>query len=97
MDGSLYRVRFPIRPIRREPKKKVDLITNSERWKILMIKRRAYMEKTNIGGLELGNLIFDEDYMEISINICDMSDDLKKKVEKVIEIGKRKYSERMKF
>ena len=60
-----------------------------------MMKCKANTETTNIGDLELGNLIFDDDYLEISIDICSISDDLRKKVEKVIESGKGKYSEKM--
>lgn len=57
-----------------------------------MVKWKTRTETTNIGILELGNLTFDDDYMEVSIDICDMSDDLKKEVEKIIEIGKVEYS-----
>ena len=53
-----------------------------------MMKWKARTETTNIGVLELGNLTFDEDYMEVSIDICDMSDSLKAEVEKAIELGK---------
>lgn len=59
------------------------------------MKWKARTETTNIGVLELGNLTFDDDYMEISIDICDMSDDLKEEVKKAIEIGKIKYIEKM--
>lgn len=58
-----------------------------------MMKWKARTEITNIGILELGNLTFDEDYMEVSIDICDMSDDLKAEVEKAIEIAKVRYTE----
>lgn len=58
-----------------------------------MMKWKARTESTNIGVLELGNLTFDEDYMEVSINICDMSDNLKAEVDKAIEIAKVKYTE----
>ena len=57
-----------------------------------MMKWKARTETTNIGILELGNLTFDEDYMEVSIDICDMSDSLKEEVKKAIEIEKVKYS-----
>ncbi len=53
-----------------------------------MLKWKSRTEITNIGVLELGNITFDEDYMEVSIDICDMSDELKEEVEKAIEIGK---------
>ncbi|MDE7282781.1 MAG: hypothetical protein K2N85_04245 [Lachnospiraceae bacterium] len=55
-----------------------------------MMKWKARTETTNIGVLELGNLTFNEDYMEVSIDICDMSDSLKADVEKAIEARKIK-------
>lgn len=57
-----------------------------------MMKWKARTETTNIGILELGNLTFDEDYMEVSIDICGMSDGLKAEVEKAIEIAKVRYT-----
>lgn len=57
-----------------------------------MMKWKARTETTNIGILELGNLTFDEDYMEVSIDICDMSDSLKAEVDKAIEIAKVQYT-----
>lgn len=57
-----------------------------------MVKWKTRTKTTNIGVLELGNLTFDDDYMEVSIDICDMPDHLKKEVEKLIEAGKIKYS-----
>lgn len=59
-----------------------------------MMKWKARTETTNIGVLELGNLTFDEDYMEVSIDICDMSDNLKAEVEKAIEIAKVDYAKK---
>lgn len=53
-----------------------------------MMKWKARTETTNIGVLELGSLTFDEDCIEVSIDICDMSDSLKAEVEKAIELGK---------
>lgn len=53
-----------------------------------MMKWKARTETTNIGVLELGNLTFNEDYMEVSIDICDMSDNLKADVAKAIEARK---------
>lgn len=61
-----------------------------------MMKWKVRKETTNIGILELGNLTFNEDYMEVSIDICDMSDDLKTKVKRGIEIEKIRYSEEVK-
>ena len=57
-----------------------------------MMKWKARTETTNIGILELGNLTFDEDYMVVSIDICDMSDNLKAEVNKAVEIEKVNYS-----
>ena len=42
-----------------------------------MLKWKSRTETTNIGVLELGNITFDEDYMEVSIDICSMSDELR--------------------
>lgn len=57
-----------------------------------MMKWKARTETTNIGILELGNLTFNEDYMEVSIDICDMSDNLKTEIKKAVEIEKIKYT-----
>lgn len=59
-----------------------------------MMKWKARTETTNIGILELGNLTFNKDYMEVSIDICDMSDNLKAEVDKAIEIAKAGYTEK---
>lgn len=61
-----------------------------------MMKWKARTETTNIGVLELGNLTFNEDYMEVSIDICDMSDSLKEEVAKAVEIAKVQYTEEQK-
>lgn len=53
-----------------------------------MMKWKTRTETMNIGVLELGNITFDEDYIEVSIDICDMSDSLKADVQKAIEIAK---------
>lgn len=53
-----------------------------------MMKWKARTETMNIGVLELGNVTFDEDYIEVSVDICDMSDSLKADVQKAIEIAK---------
>lgn len=42
----------------------------------------------NIGELELGSLTFNEDYMEVSIDICNMSDSLKAEIINAIELRK---------
>lgn len=61
-----------------------------------MMKWKARTETTNIGVLELGNLTFDEDYMEVSIDICGMSDSLKAEVAKAVEVEKVRYIEERK-
>jgi len=61
-----------------------------------MMKWKARTETTNIGVLELGNLTFDENYMEVSIDICDMSEELKVELNKAIEIEKKQYSDAVK-
>ncbi|MCM1009217.1 MAG: hypothetical protein NC485_15115 [Ruminococcus flavefaciens] len=53
-----------------------------------MMKWKARTETTNIGTLELGNLTFDEDYIQVSIDICNMSDNLKSEVIKAIDARK---------
>ena len=52
------------------------------------MKWKARTGTTNIGVLELGNLTFNEDYMEVSIDIHSVSDSLKAEIEKAIEIRK---------
>ena len=56
-----------------------------------MMKWKARTETTNIGVLELGSLTFNEDYMEVSIDICGMSDSLKAEVKKAMEVAKVQY------
>lgn len=58
-----------------------------------MMKWKVRTETTNIGVLELGNITLEEDYMEVIIDICDMSDSLKEEIANVIEIEKIRYSE----
>lgn len=53
-----------------------------------MMKWKARKETANIGELELGNITFNEDYMEVSIDICGMSDSLKAEVQKAAELRK---------
>lgn len=57
-----------------------------------MMKWETRTETRNIGVLELGSLTLDEDYMEVSIDICDMSDSLKEEIKRGIEIEKVRYS-----
>lgn len=58
-----------------------------------MMKWKARTETTNIGILELGNLTFNEDYMQVSIDICGMSSNLKAEIAKAVEIAKVRYTE----
>lgn len=53
-----------------------------------MMKWKARTETNNVGILELDNFIFNEDCMAVSIDICDMSDNLKAEVAKAIEARK---------
>lgn len=53
-----------------------------------MMKWKVKKETTNIGALKLGNLTFDEDYMEVSIDIFEMSAGLKAEIDKAIEVKK---------
>lgn len=61
-----------------------------------MMKWKARTETTNIGVLDLGSITFNEDYMEVSIDIFDMSEELKAELNKAIEIEKVRYSEEIK-
>lgn len=56
-----------------------------------MMKWKARTETTNIGVLELDNLTFNEDYIEISIDICGMSEELKAEIDGAIEAEKETY------
>lgn len=59
-----------------------------------MMKWKTRKETTNIGVLELGNLTFNENSLEISLEILDMSADLQSEVNKAIEIEKVNYIEK---
>lgn len=58
-----------------------------------MMKWKVKKETTNIGALNLGNITFNEDYMEVSIDIFDISKDLKEELNKAIEIEKVRFIE----
>ena len=60
-----------------------------------MMKWKARKETTNIGFLELDNLTFNEEYLEVCIDICGMSDELKAEVNKAIELEKVNYSKEL--
>lgn len=61
-----------------------------------MMKWKTRTETTNIGVLELGNITIEEDYMEVCIDICDMSEELKKELKKAIEVEKIRFVEKRK-
>lgn len=61
-----------------------------------MMKWKARTETTNIGVLDLGSITFNEDYMEVSIDIFNMSEELEAELNKAIEIEKVRYSEEIK-
>lgn len=50
----------------------------------IMMKWKARKETTNIGVLELGNVTFNEDFLEVSIDIFDMSEELKRKYTRLL-------------
>lgn len=58
-----------------------------------MMRWKARKETTNIGVMELDNMTFNEDFLEVSLDICDMSETLKAEVNKAIEIEKVQYSQ----
>ena len=53
-----------------------------------MMKWKARKENLNIGSMELSNLTFNEDYMEVSIDILNVSEELQAEIAKSIEIAK---------
>ena len=57
-----------------------------------MMKWKAHTETANIGSMKLDNMTFNEDFLEVSLDICDMSEELKAEVDKAIEIEKVQYS-----
>lgn len=57
-----------------------------------MVKWKARKETADIGCIELGSLTFDEDYMSVSIDICDMSEELKTEVDKAVGLAKAQYA-----
>lgn len=59
---------------------------------IIMVKWKARKETVDIGCIELGSLTFDEDYMSVSIDICDMSEELKEEVDKAVGVAKSQYA-----
>ena len=53
-----------------------------------MMKWKAKKETLNIGEMKLDNLTFNEDYMELSIDIFEISEELQTEINKSIEIAK---------
>lgn len=60
-----------------------------------MMNKGTKKEIANIGVIGLDDIMFADDSIQIFINILDMSDELKKKVEKAIEKSKVEYSKMM--
>ena len=61
-----------------------------------MMKWKARKENLNIGSMELSNLTFNEDYMEISIDILNVSEELQAEINKSMEIAKAESIEEWK-
>ena len=61
------------------------------------MKWKARKENLNIGSMELSNLTFNEDYMEVSIDILSLSEDLQAEINKSIEIAKVEQVEQWKM
>ncbi len=61
-----------------------------------MMKWKARKENLNIGSMELSNLTFNEDYMEVSIDILNVSEELQAEINKSIEIAKAEQVEHWK-
>lgn len=59
-----------------------------------MMKWKSGKETVNIGCIELGGITFDEERMGVSIDICDMSEELKRKVGKAVEVAKTEYTQK---
>ena len=58
-----------------------------------MMKWKAKKETLNIGTMKLDNLTFNEDYMELSIDILEVSEELQTEINKSIEIAKAEHIE----
>lgn len=61
-----------------------------------MMKWKTRKGNLNIGSMELSNLTFNEDYMEISIDILNVSEELQTEINKSIEIAKAEHVEHWK-
>lgn len=58
-----------------------------------MMKWNMKKEALNIGSIQLDNFQLDNDYMEVLLDIIDMSDELRAEISKAIEIEKVRYVE----
>ncbi|WP_313184740.1 hypothetical protein [Lacrimispora sp.] len=58
-----------------------------------MMRWKTRKATTNIGVLNFGNVTFDEDEIQISIDISEMSEELKLEINKTIELEKCKFTE----
>ena len=58
-----------------------------------MMKWKSGKETVNIGCIKLGGITFDEERMGVSIDICDMSEELKAEVDRAVEMAKVQYVE----
>ena len=54
---------------------------------------KARKETINVGTMELDNLTFDEDYMEVALDVFKVSDELQVEINKAIEIQKVIYAD----
>lgn len=61
-----------------------------------MMQWKARKENLNIGSMELSNVTFNEDYMEVSIDILSVSDELRAEIEKSIDVAKAEHIEQWK-
>lgn len=59
-----------------------------------MVRWKARKETVDIGCIGLGSLTFDEDYIGVSIDICDMSEELKEEVGRAVEAAKIEHTKK---
>lgn len=59
---------------------------------IYMMKWKAKKGTINVGSIDLDNVNFNEDYIQVCVDVCDMSHELKTEINKAIEIEKVRYS-----
>lgn len=56
-----------------------------------MINQEAIKEVLNVGAMEVNNMAFNENYIEIFLDICHISEELQEEINKAIEIQKVSY------